>query len=575
MNVNLGGAFGLDGLKEVRTAGEEAKEEKQKMKVDEEAVQKQKRERESRMKKRKLEEEKAKAEQEETKRKLEEMKVRALEKKEEEEQRIKESWQKRKRKSRRAKGAGNTGKEEGERRMEEEMGEKKSMKRKVTKERVTFKADEFLEEHVEPSVEQSASSLGMAEVEETDIRRRERRGEGAERETGESRMGSLNNYETKEVDYEQDEVEQFLARRRQRFQLDEVQHFDEELPRATRHRTVRKGFVSLPDSEVIAARGDTVTFECELFNESDQVSWRINGQPLERLRDNRCSVVNYAYIRQLKIVDVVPLDSNMKVQITLDDQTIESVLAVEETPVEFAEKLPRKTIAHCDETITLAATLSHDAAQKISWYHNGRELTELGTEHAISKEGCLFHGKPSLDQQKGERIVLDSNENLSLNIRLKSLPEPELDLYLNGELLTPELRTSLTVLEEALLLTRKELTKEDMGTYRVVLFNEYGEAAVEYEVYVRDVPDLPSGLMVTDVWHDYCFLKWNPPPGTDLFDDAERITGYVMKKKGAQRRVWQRVGQLSQFTNETFVEELDYDHPYVFCVEYFGCEIGI
>ncbi|KAL3123620.1 hypothetical protein niasHT_002511 [Heterodera trifolii] len=395
-----------DGLKEVRTAEEEAKEEKQKMKVDEEAVQKQKRERESRMKKRKLDEEKAKAEQKETKRKLAEMK----------------------------------------------------------------------------------------------------------------------------------------------------------------------------------------------FNESDQVSWRINGQPLERLRDKRCSVVNYAYICQLKIVDVVPLDSTMKVQITLDDQTIESVLTVEETPVEFAEKLPRKTIAHCDETITLAATLSHDAVQKISWYHNGRELTELGTEHAISKEGCLcsleirkisyrmggrymlkvdrvesstvleVHGKPSLDQPKGERIVLDSNENLSLNIPLKSLPEPEVDLYLNGELLTPELRTSVTVLEGALLLTRKELTKEDRGTYRVVLFKEYGEAAVEYEVYVSDVPDPPSGLMVIDVGHDYCFLKWNPPPGTDLFDDSERITGYVVEKKGAQRRVWQRVGQLSQFTNETFVEELDYDHPYVFWV---------
>uniref|UniRef100_A0A183BUF5 Fibronectin type-III domain-containing protein n=1 Tax=Globodera pallida TaxID=36090 RepID=A0A183BUF5_GLOPA len=341
---------------------------------------------------------------------------------------------------------------------------------------------------------------------------------------------------------------------------------------------------------------DTVTFECELFNESDQLSWRVNGLPLETLKDTRCSILNYAYIRQLKIVNVVPSDSNMRVQITLDDQTIESVLMVEETPAEFAEKLPRKTIAQRGETITLAATLSHDAAKRILWYHNGRALTNLDTEHAIVKEGCLcsleiskvsyrmggrytlqvdrvesstvleVHGKPDLDQEVGGRIVLDSCENLSLNIRLKSLPEPEVDLYLNGELLTPELRTSITLLEDALLLTRKELTKEDRGTYRVVLFNEYGEDAVEYQVYVRDVPDSPSGLMVTDVGHDYCFLKWNPPPVMDAIDDVERITGYVIEKKGAHRRVWQRVGQLSPYTNEIFVEELDYDHPYVFRV---------
>ncbi|KAI3422567.1 hypothetical protein GPALN_013067 [Globodera pallida] len=566
------------------------------------------------MKKRKLEEEKAKAEQEEAKRKMEEMKARALEQKEEEEQRIKE-----REKAARSKKEGikdeknekevsvdvlehvqNEKEEESWRQLGEkaEMGligdeevEVKKMKRKTTKERVSFKPDEFLEEHVEPSIE-GPSSLDMAEtINVGSIRRREK----PEEYESEPRF-NINKYDTKELNFEQDEVEDFLNKRKQRLQLEEMQHFDEYLPRATRHRTVRKGFVSLPESEVTAARGDTVTFECELFNESDQLSWRVNGLPLETLKDTRCSILNYAYIRQLKIVNVVPSDSNMRVQITLDDQTIESVLMVEETPAEFAEKLPRKTIAQRGETITLAATLSHDAAKRILWYHNGRALTNLDTEHAIVKEGCLcsleiskvsyrmggrytlqvdrvesstvleVHGKPDLDQEVGGRIVLDSCENLSLNIRLKSLPEPEVDLYLNGELLTPELRTSITLLEDALLLTRKELTKEDRGTYRVVLFNEYGEDAVEYQVYVRDVPDSPSGLMVTDVGHDYCFLKWNPPPVMDAIDDVERITGYVIEKKGAHRRVWQRVGQLSPYTNEIFVEELDYDHPYVFRV---------
>jgi hypothetical protein len=45
--------------------------------------------------------------------------------------------------------------------------------------------------------------------------------------------------------------------------------------------------------------------------------------------------------------------------------------------------------------------------------------------------------------------------------------------------------------------------------------------------------------MVTEVGHDYCFLKWNPPPVNSLSDERERITGYVIEKKGTNRRVWQ------------------------------------
>jgi hypothetical protein len=120
------------------------------------------------------------------------------------------------------------------------------------------------------------------------------------------------------------------------------------------------------------------------------------------------------------------------------------------------------------------------------------------------------HGKPRMDaadEGRVQKIIMDANENLSLNIRLKSLPEPEVDLYLNNQLLTPELRTHVTCLEDNVLLTRRELTKADRGRYKVVLFNEYGEDKLEYEVYVRDVPEPPSGLMITEIGHDYCFLK--------------------------------------------------------------------
>jgi len=145
----------------------------------------------------------------------------------------------------------------------------------------------------------------------------------------------------------------------------------------------------LPDSQLYASRGDTVVFECELFNESDTVEWQVNGKSLNEFNDGRCSIQNYAYIRQLTIENVVPKDSGLKVSITLEGQTHQSKLTVEEVPVEFAEKLPRKVIANVgDTTATIVAILTHDCAKNISWYHNGQPLFTDNT-YQIINEGCI------------------------------------------------------------------------------------------------------------------------------------------------------------------------------------------
>ena len=145
----------------------------------------------------------------------------------------------------------------------------------------------------------------------------------------------------------------------------------------------------MPDSQFFASRGDTVVFECELFNESDTVEWQINGKSLNEFNDGRCSIQNYAYIRQLTIGNVVPKDSGLKVSITLEGQTHQSKLTVEEVPVEFAEKLPRKVIANVgDTTATIVAILTHDCAKNISWYHNGQPLF-TDNIYQIINEGCI------------------------------------------------------------------------------------------------------------------------------------------------------------------------------------------
>ena len=49
-------------------------------------------------------------------------------------------------------------------------------------------------------------------------------------------------------------------------------------------------------------------------------------------------------------------------------------------------------------------------------------------------------------------------------------------------------------------------------------------------------------------------------------DGGAPITGYVVEKKGVQRRLFQRAGQVSAHTHEMFCDELDMDTAYAFRV---------
>src|SRR5690606_9466415 len=129
--------------------------------------------------------------------------------------------------------------------------------------------------------------------------------------------------------------------------------------RATRHRQKRGGFVETPDSEVYALRGDTVAVECELFNEEDHVSWTINGKPVSS--DPRAQSEEQGYIRRVIIRDIVPGDTGLVVAVELDGAKFESVIKVDETPVEFTKKLEHRTTAPMTQVCTLAVELTHEA----------------------------------------------------------------------------------------------------------------------------------------------------------------------------------------------------------------------
>ncbi|KAI1719915.1 immunoglobulin i-set domain-containing protein [Ditylenchus destructor] len=385
--------------------------------------------------------------------------------------------------------------------------------------------------------------------------------------------------EVEESFAELDEVEEFLNQRRQRLHLDEIQVEDYML-RAIRHRQRRAGFVSLPDAEILALRGDTAVVECELFNEEDNVTWTINGQPVSS--EPRAVIEDYAYIHKLLVRDVIPTDSGMTVTVTLGHQTFESVLKVEEIPVEFARKLDWKRVGIVSQTLRLTAELSHQA-ERVEWFHNGEKIREGDESYRISFSGLVqnlellnikysmegryslqvdevecstivdIHGPPIIERPaEGKKSLdVDAHDTLMFQLKIRCMPEPEVQLIFNGVPLPADIRTTWDVMETAAVVCHRQATKADKGSYRVRLFNEYGEDYEDFDAYV-----------INEVGHDYAVVTWSAPSD----DGGAPITGYLVEKKGIHRRLYQQVGKVSSHTHELFIDDLDMETEYVFHV---------
>ncbi|KAI6180537.1 hypothetical protein M3Y98_00731100 [Aphelenchoides besseyi] len=387
-----------------------------------------------------------------------------------------------------------------------------------------------------------------------------------------------------------DDISEYLRKRAARAVETEVA---ETYVRATRHRQKRAGFVTPPEHTIYALRGDRVVIECELFNEEDEVEWTWNDANIDR--DPRCSFEDYGYIRRLVIKDIVPADSGSIATVQLSNDILSTIVLVDETPVEFVRKLERKTIAIAGEVTMLNVELSHNAEQ-VRWFFNGQQIAADATGYRIISDGIVqalqilkpsyelegrysvqadqsetstvleVHGKPVSTIDEMKTIEVDAQEVFNWRVPILSNPEPDVALFLNDESLFADIRTTIEIRENQVYVSRRGMRKTDAGIMRLKLTNEFGENTQEVKVIVNDTPEAPLRLVVTEVGHDFATVAWDKPK----HDGGSLITGYIIEKKDINRRVFQRVGQVSGHKNNLYVDELDMETTYLFRVAAFN-----
>lgn len=116
-------------------------------------------------------------------------------------------------------------------------------------------------------------------------------------------------------------------------------------------------------------------------------------------------------------------------------------------------------------------------------------------------------------------------------------PTPEVTWTLGNTPLPKEKRIQEETISCLSTLRMKECKLSDAGEYTVTLTNEHGELSTNYRLTVLDKPEPPRDLKVDHISADSVSLSWQTP----AHDGGSPIKGYLIEKREASRRSWQKV----------------------------------
>lgn len=157
---------------------------------------------------------------------------------------------------------------------------------------------------------------------------------------------------------------------------------------------------------------------------------------------------------------------------------------------------------------------------------------------------------------------VDAGDSVLFNIPVLSNPEPEVKVYFNDQPLPSEMKVKVDIMSESIRVCRRDVTKADIGHFKVKIFNEHGEESEEFVVKVNDVPEAPTNIKIAEVGHNFCTVTWTEPTN----DGGAPLNGFVVEKKEVHRRVFSQVGKVTAAKREYFVDDLDEETAYLFRV---------
>lgn len=173
-----------------------------------------------------------------------------------------------------------------------------------------------------------------------------------------------------------------------------------------------------------------------------------------------------------------------------------------------------------------------------------------------------FPVPPELDYiEKGNRhITVKAGSVAIFEVPFKAYPLPEVTWKHNRQALPKAKRVQHDLISCLATLRLRDCEIGDAGEYAVTLTNEHGELSTAFKLTVLDKPEAPKDLKINNISEDSITLSWLPPDN----DGGSAIKGYVIEKREASRRTWQKAGTTRD--NKFAVDSLIEGQPYYFQV---------
>ncbi|KAF8382038.1 hypothetical protein PRIPAC_71180, partial [Pristionchus pacificus] len=269
--------------------------------------------------------------------------------------------------------------------------------------------------------------------------------------------------------------------------------------------------------------------------------------------------------------------------------------AREDSPEEAEQEIIVHPQAACIKSLDDVVSFTSESRLPISnarWFKNGMQLSESerisievdGTKTTLTLRGfvpfCVgvyhvvvdnkigsnparldAHLAPILASSlAGSKVVWLAEKPFDFRCSILAYPQPVVRLLHKGE--PSALRYDLEEYDDAASARLKSLRKADSGSIALVATNEYGEATMEFEIEVVEVPTAVRQLRATEVTDTAVTLTWQAP----LDDGGAPIAKYTIERKAGEITRWRQYETTEPGVCTITLEDLLPDEMYAFRV---------
>lgn len=162
-----------------------------------------------------------------------------------------------------------------------------------------------------------------------------------------------------------------------------------------------------------------------------------------------------------------------------------------------------------------------------------------------------------------EPIIAKVGETVRAELPYAGFPVPEAKWTKDGKPLLAVGRVRYETMEHYVVLTVRNVDRDDGGHYTVTIKNQAGSDSATIEVRVVDQPGPPQGpLEMSNVTMQSVTLSWRPPKD----DGGSRIVNYIIEKKGDVDMRWKAVTDENILNLTYTVKGLKVSKEYMFRV---------